>query len=55
MPDNHELREKRLIKKKANDNDIEEDSDEEMLQLLQRQVKRRFALWQSFLFALPNI
>ena len=34
MPDNVELKKNRLIKKKDKDNDMEEDSDEEMLQLL---------------------
>ena len=46
MPDElpDEFNKKRLIKKKDNDMDMEEDSDEEMLQLLKRQVRRHFPL-----------
>ena len=36
MPDNVELRKKRLVKKKDGDNDMDADSDEEMLQQLDR-------------------
>ena len=50
MPDYEEFRKNRLIKKKDNDNDMEEDSDEEMLQLLQRRVRRHFPLRRNLLF-----
>ena len=36
MPDNVELRKKRLVKKKEGDNVMDADSDEEMLQQLDR-------------------
>lgn len=55
MPDNVELKKNRLIKKKDKDNDMEEDSDEEMLQLLQRQVEREaLRVLQNLLFAILN-
>ena len=55
MPDNVELKKNRLIKKKDKDNDVEEDSDEEMLQLLQRQVEREaLRVLQNLLFAILN-